>query len=214
MNDRDPFKLRQTSTATPLAFLRGSAILAVRTVAELQEKVEEYSAKLLDLDVSSVTLHSSRAGMSNPVARHNRAAQAEHLDPDSAWDSRHNTPVSGGGGVGEKIHDIFKTKDELPMYKDKPYNYNTSRRKLPIWRRPRLVTSVVAFFLLFLYTTGAFSSISSVTSGLSKLGEPSTTWAERRERVREAFKISWKAYEDNAWGMLSCPVCLFNSSLT
>lgn len=34
----------------------------------------------------------------------------------------------------------------------------------------------------------------------------SSDWAERREKVRDAFIVSWEGYEQNAWGR-SCNRC-------
>lgn len=212
MNNRDPFSLRHPSTATPLAFLRGGADFATRSVTQLHQKVEQYSAQLLDVNRGSsssspsleVDLASSpsspSSGMSNATPRHTYVPEdiSRQQEP---WQQ----PRNGSGvvnGMGEKMHDLFasKSRDELPMYKDKPNNYAASGRKLPLWRRQRLLLSILGVFALMVYWFGGQKTVKNVTSTFTPSGSPSK-WADRQERVREAFRLSWKAYETNAWGM-------------
>jgi mannosyl-oligosaccharide alpha-1,2-mannosidase len=107
---------------------------------------------------------------------------------------------------------LFDHRNTLPMYKDKPYSYAASRRLRPMWRRKR----TLLFFggvVLFLWWFGVFSLgggedqrqhgpkwgwASSPESGKSK-----ADWFDRRERVVEAFQLSWDAYERYAWGQLT-----------
>ncbi|KAL9050120.1 MAG: hypothetical protein Q9162_006826 [Coniocarpon cinnabarinum] len=128
--------------------------------------------------------------------------------------------------VGEKINDISNMitgtdkESELPMYKDKPYNYAPSQRRIPVYRRPRLIALLVFAVLCGLYFSGGSptlrpppvpdnvreawkaSQLSKPFSNFltdSKL--PTTNWNDRRDRVRDAFKISWAAYEQHGWGL-------------
>lgn len=102
----------------------------------------------------------------------------------------------------------------LPMYKDKPYAYPTSQRSRPMWRRKRVAVFVFAA-LSFLYYFGAFSSHHETTSTTPswswlKTAEPEkkVDWPQRRDRVVEAFTLSWDAYERYAWGkILGCTSC-------
>jgi mannosyl-oligosaccharide alpha-1,2-mannosidase len=67
------------------------------------------------------------------------------------------------------------------------------------------------FILAVLYTLGFFSGASdekenskdrwSWLQGPEK-GGSKIDWLDRRERVREAFTLSWDAYDRYAWGML------------
>lgn len=130
----------------------------------------------------------------------------------ATW-QRKNQPNTGS--VTDKINNIISggNQDGLPMYKDKPYNYAPSGKKLPFFRRQRLVLALLGFLALFFLWTGPIfaakdpalksSSGSKGSAGgwLSKGASKVTTWEQRRERVKDAFKISWKAYEDHAWGM-------------
>ena len=112
-------------------------------------------------------------------------------------------------GLGQRLVKSFDKK-ELPMYKDKPYNYSASRRNLPWYKRWREMTAILCLVVLSLYLLGAFKSNPLVrrgggrkTAGLAHLRtptDPSIDWNERRERVKEAFVLSWDGYEKYAWG--------------
>jgi hypothetical protein len=99
---------------------------------------------------------------------------------------------------------------ELPMYKDKPYNYPQSRRR----GRKRGLFGVIALVLFgWLFYSGRLGwsrdnpdARESAGRGLwgtfssgSKKGE--INWTARREQVRKAMEISWGGYEKYAWGM-------------
>lgn len=112
-------------------------------------------------------------------------------------------------GLGQRLDRYFEKK-ELPMYKDKPYNYTASRRHLPWYKRWREITGIFWLLVLLLFWLGAFKSNSHTkfsgekgTEGLAHLRtalDPSVDWNERRERVKEAFVLSWDGYEKYAWG--------------
>ncbi|KAL0257929.1 mannosyl-oligosaccharide alpha-1,2-mannosidase [Diplodia seriata] len=109
----------------------------------------------------------------------------------------------------DRLGGMFGDGKELPMYKDKPYNYGGSARRGWFRRRRSLVFGVFAFFV-FLYWFGLFSGSeenkgAGSTGFLSGMmsGKPSAAvvdWDDRRDRVRDAFKLSWDAYEKYAWG--------------
>jgi hypothetical protein len=100
---------------------------------------------------------------------------------------------------------------ELPMYKDKPYNYPESRKR----GRKRFWTGLIALIVVgYLYYSGWLGSTrdnadarenagrglwGTFSSG-SKKGD--INWTARREQVRKAMEISWGGYEKYAWGML------------
>lgn len=97
------------------------------------------------------------------------------------------------------------------MYKDKPHYQPRRRRSL--WRRKR-VFGLVSFVLLgYIWWVGLLPvgriSTSNPRKGANdwwswlqagKVGD-SRVWDERRDKVTEAFKISWDGYEKYAWGM-------------
>ncbi|KAL8679658.1 MAG: hypothetical protein Q9186_004069 [Xanthomendoza sp. 1 TL-2023] len=110
--------------------------------------------------------------------------------------------------IGAKLDGYFD-KRELPMYKDKPYNYATSRRK-PLWQKWRFTLSILLLLVGLLYWIGIFSPTStkaqvkdtskSTWSWLNKPAGPKVDWDERREKVKEAFMLSWDGYHKHAWG--------------
>ncbi len=97
------------------------------------------------------------------------------------------------------------------MYKDKPH-YRPRRRR-SLWRRKRVFGLVGLVLLGYFWWIGLLSagrvstsnSIQSANDGWSwlkpgKLGD-SRVWDVRRDKVTEAFRISWDGYEKYAWGM-------------
>ena len=122
-------------------------------------------------------------------------------------------------GIGSKL-DGFLDKRELPMYKDKPYSY-PSRRSTPLYQRWRVISGAILGLVALAYLFGLFSpSLEKPTPrGTSKsawnwLSKPSASvdWEDRREKVKEAFMLSWDGYERYAWGR-SAPAPLIISHL-
>ena len=103
-------------------------------------------------------------------------------------------------------------KRELPMYKDKPYNYAGSRKYIPFYRQKRVISGAILVIIGLVYWLGVFSksAIKPKPSDPNKsawnwLSSPATSasvdWDDRREKVKEAFMLSWDGYEQYAWGM-------------
>ncbi|KAF2142253.1 glycoside hydrolase family 47 protein [Aplosporella prunicola CBS 121167] len=133
---------------------------------------------------------------------------------DSAWgsSSRARFP-DNNAGVSERIGGMFGTGEkELPMYKDKPYNYAASGKGAPWFKRRRIQALLLLGLITVLYWLGIFSSsdresskdtpsASSLWKNMFASRPPAAVdWAERQDRVRDAFKLSWDAYEKYAWG--------------
>ncbi|KAI4158087.1 MAG: hypothetical protein LQ342_007761 [Letrouitia transgressa] len=112
-----------------------------------------------------------------------------------------------GTSIGAKLDGYFD-KRELPMYKDKPYSYAVSRRNKPLYKRWRFTLGIILLLFTLLYWFGFFSSSKTTVKGqgrsawkwLNKPGTAQIDWDDRREKVREAFKLSWDGYEKYAWG--------------
>ena len=135
---------------------------------------------------------------------------------DSYWKTQNGHASSGSGGFGNKLEGYgFGDKRELPMYKDKPYNYAGSRRKTPFHQKWRVIGGAVLGIIALAYWFGILSSSAAAPKSESKsksksgsswswLGgqEPVVDWDERREKVKDAFILSWDGYEKYAWGML------------
>ncbi|KAF2456647.1 family 47 glycosyl hydrolase [Lineolata rhizophorae] len=129
---------------------------------------------------------------------------------DVIWSSSGRSRFASGEnghaqGVADRLGGMFASGGDLPMYKDKPY-YSSSRRRR-WYKRKRVLASVLSVVLVALYWFGLFSSSDS-KPGASRLWQggfsprPSgvVDWDERREAVRDAFKLSWSAYEEHGWG--------------
>jgi mannosyl-oligosaccharide alpha-1,2-mannosidase len=113
-------------------------------------------------------------------------------------------------GAGEK---------GLPMYKDKPAYYGSRNLARTWFRGKRGAAVVVVGVLALLYWVGLFSGGSSTrTDAREKSGtswggiisagrggrKGAVDWEQRREAVKDAFLLSWKAYEDHGWGWFIC----------
>lgn len=102
-------------------------------------------------------------------------------------------------------------KKELPMYKDKPYNYAGSRKYTPFYRKKRVISGLILIVIGLAYWYGTFSPSAAIPkpkdtykSSWDWLRSPATSalvdWDDRREKVKEAFMLSWDGYEQYAWG--------------
>lgn len=150
----------------------------------------------------------------------NRAAE------DRLWTAAGMTargPRGHQSGILNEVHSrvdgFIGSKGQLPMYKDKPYTYAASRRLQPYWRRKRSWLAVVLLVFTGLYFFGAFAGHTDTlsTAQWSWIKTPDAAgkkidWNKRKERVREAFELSWDAYEQYGWGELSMPPGLWKCS--
>ncbi|KAK0895989.1 mannosyl-oligosaccharide alpha-1,2-mannosidase [Friedmanniomyces endolithicus] len=145
---------------------------------------------------------------SGPTHRHGDSWQ-------SSGQSRFTANGYAPAGVSEKIGDIFGSdrKGSLPMYKEKPYQYPSGRRKMPWFRRKRVIASILLSVAGLSWWFGILSPLSFLTGGsettVSKKSKSSWNlfgsgggpdWDNRAEKVREAFRISFADYEKHAWG--------------
>lgn len=158
---------------------------------------------------------------------------------DGYWKASQRGYTSGGGGAGsnahgfdftEKISSFVNPSRDLPMYKDKPY-FNPrkparGRRRWGVWI---LIFTIFALCIWWFWGergpdgVGLRPRIKPMHGGelwnwvksFDKEGKKQNSnknvvnWEERRERVRDAFLVSWEAYEKDAWGKLREPVPIF-----
>lgn len=101
-----------------------------------------------------------------------------------------------------------RNRQSLPMYKDKPYGYPASQRARPLYRRKRVLALLLLALLSILYYRGWFEKHRErvplrgwTWSSKDDKSRVRVDWLSRRERVVEAFELSWDAYERYAWGM-------------
>lgn len=239
MNNRDPFNLRRTS---PLDFLQTTAKLATQTANRLQQASQRHFERI---DIPSLNTRIIAAGgMASSSTRNWNAG------------TRARAQTISSATVSDKISRALSTEEdrshELPMYKDKPYNYTASARNVPFLknRRNRILLAVGGVLIVLLYFSGVLSSsrgaievsspvkhapeaahypvdkskpkekskgseageekkggrilglgLPNILKGSSREKTPKQLdWNARRDKVKEAFQISWKAYEDHAWG--------------
>lgn len=179
MYSRDPFNLRKTPA---------SALTLLQTAA----------AKTLE--TSSAAVHATKqtledADMSFAIPRNvPDFNDAQRRFEDNVW-----SKFSGN-------------EKGLPMYKDKPAYYG-GRRGVKRWcRGKRGVGLVVLVVFGVLYWLGWLSGGKRVGDGVEKkegwgsilgsggAGKKGVDWEKRRESVRDAFLLSWNAYEEHGWG--------------
>lgn len=208
MNNRDPFNLRQGNAA--LNILRTNVqVAAITALSASKQAITEAGATASEIaDSMSFSIPRNVPNFNDPSRRWE----------DSAWagSSRSRHPQgqqSAAGAVAEKFGGMFgDRKNSLPMYKDKPFDssYGMGSRRRGFWRKKRTLVFAVVGFFLTAYWMGWLSS--SETTGTKKKGgsswssflikEEKVDWNERRDHVRDAFLLSWKAYEQHAWGLL------------
>lgn len=120
-----------------------------------------------------------------------------------SFDSRQRELEDRFWGSGQRSN----KSDRLPMYKDKPYASPYDDEDRPFWKRKKWVAIIALVVLTLIYWTGSSKKPSpkrTVTTdwsytGLSK-DDRKANWDHRRDRVVEAFELSWDAYKRYAWG--------------
>ena len=209
MNVRDPFSLRRSPAFN---IIRGTATQAA---ANVSQRVKEAGAQAYEtgkqaVEEMSFSVPKNVPSFTNPQRElENRVWGASGVTARSAG-------LQSKGGVMNGIQDrvggfLDTSRGELPMYKDKPYSYASSRRHKPIWKRKRNLGIAGFIFVAVFYFLGFFgkrprdySDIGTDLWGWSQQPEKGglkVNWQERRERVKEAFTLSWDAYDRYAWGM-------------
>ncbi|KAI2625137.1 family 47 glycosyl hydrolase [Xylaria nigripes] len=149
--------------------------------------------------------------MSFTIPRHTPSFNnPQRVIEDHIWGStavaRGPSSRAGAGGILSGVQGrLFDDRNALPMYKDKPYAYPPSHRHRALWRQKRFLGFLLVVVSL-LYYFGAFQkhhdtvvpSWTWLTSS-SEPGKP-VDWLSRRQRVVEAFTLSFDAYSRYAWG--------------
>jgi endoplasmic reticulum Man9GlcNAc2 1,2-alpha-mannosidase len=190
---RDPFNIHKKESA--ISILRTTA---TRAAIGITEKAVEAGINAIEqgkktAEEMSFQMPKNVPSFSNP----------QRAFEDRAW----------GSGTTSSYSTRFGSKSQsLPMYKDKPYAYPPSERSRAIWRRKRVI-GFVFLILSLLFWFGAFSSDHGTEPkrpSWSWLKAPENEkkmdWSRRRERVVEAFELSWDAYHRYAWGKTTRPV--------
>ncbi|KAK0119152.1 mannosyl-oligosaccharide alpha-1,2-mannosidase, variant 2 [Cadophora gregata f. sp. sojae] len=206
MNVRDPFNLHRSPA---FSILRGTASQAAVNVSQ---RVREAGVQVLESGRQAVEDMSFSIPKNVPSFTDPQRELENRVWGSSGVTARSASLSNGGvmSGMQERVGGFFdKTRGDLPMYKDKPYSYASSRRQRPAWKRKRTLGGTGFFVLAILYFLGVFSS--DTTEGpkskdgwswLSKAEKPGAKvdWMDRRDKVTDAFKLSWDAYSRYAWG--------------
>jgi endoplasmic reticulum Man9GlcNAc2 1,2-alpha-mannosidase len=208
MNVRDPFGLRSNP-----------AVSILRSVAT--QKAQQLGDKAIEAGASAIQVgRQAVEDMSFSVPRNvpSFGNHPQRIAEDRLWGSSGVTARSvraGGvlGGVQDRVGGLLDPgKNSLPMYKDKPYAYPPSQRLRPIYRRKRVVLLAAFAVFALLWWSGALDKHKEKVQAplrkwnwLKDEGEGSSSgkkvdWTKRRDRVVEAFELSWNAYERYAWG--------------
>lgn len=173
-----------------------------------------HSSQGLDWRASSARSSGSLGGYG--FSQSQTATHAHH--------SGNNNNGGSGGGIS-KINSFFggrASNRDLPVYKDKPYF--KPRRTGPDRTKARIIYIMFAVFvttMLYVFW-GGWGPVADIgPSGnvgedlwkwMQTLDEEETStskyvdWAERRERVRDAFIVSWDSYETYGWGRLQTDI--------
>lgn len=219
MNNRDPFSLRRNTPAFSL--LHTSAASLGKKAVQVSQQAAAAGAQVVE--TSKILVEGTLAGSEDKKSNMSAYAPAQtgstqrHYDSwQSSGQSRFDTNGHADGGVREKINDMFSgdRRSSLPMYKDKPYQYPGSRRKVPWFRQKRVIALILTSLAGLSWWFGILSPLSYATSSgqaapkksksawsLFGSGSGVVDWDERAERVKDAFKVSFSDYEKHAWGM-------------
>ena len=208
MNTRDPFNLHRSPAFHVLrATASRAAVNVTQQVVEAGTQAYETGRQVVE-DMSTFSVPKNVPSFTNPQREmENRVWGASGVTARSA--ASHSNGVLGE--MQDKVGGFFdNTRGELPMYKDKPYSYAASRRNRPIWKRKRTLGIGGIFILAILYFLGSFGSDAKATKTAKDtwkwMQRPDKTgskidWFDRRERVVEAFTLSWDSYARYGWGM-------------
>ncbi|EFX01449.1 mannosyl-oligosaccharide alpha-1,2-mannosidase [Grosmannia clavigera kw1407] len=228
MNVRDPFGLHRNPTFGILRATANQAAREIKHRAieagahalergkQAREAVETAVETALE-SASAVTDDMAFSVPRNVPSFNNPQRIAE----DQLWGAatgKTNTGNRGGrNNILDAVGGLFesgipgRSSQTLPMYKDKPYGYLPSERARPVYRRKRVLGLVFFVFLAALYYLGWFDAHKDRVprvplpswdwlNGKDEKAHSRADWLDRRERVVEAFELSWDAYERYAWG--------------
>ncbi|KAG0650923.1 Man(9)-alpha-mannosidase [Hyphodiscus hymeniophilus] len=200
MNIRDPFDLHRSPAFN---ILRGTARQAA---ANVKQRVVEAGAQAYESSKQAVEEMSTFSIPKNVPSFTNPQRELEN----KAWGSSGVTTRSTNAfsGMQDRMGGFFEKNNDLPMYKDKPYSYASSRRQRPAWKRKRVMGVVISCVMIVSYLLGLFGGDTTTTKKAKDswtwLQRPESSskvdWLDRREHVKEAFILSWDAYDRYAWG--------------
>ncbi|KAG9248317.1 glycoside hydrolase family 47 protein [Calycina marina] len=208
MNVRDPFNLHRSPAFQILSRHSRQAVAnATQRVKEAGVQAIEVGSQALDSgrqtleDMSSFSMPVNVLPITSPQRESENCVWGS-----SGMTARSAGPISGAlGGAGN----FFENNRDLPMYKDKPYSYASSRRRQPVYKRKRVLGAGTIFLVLILYFLGVFGTSNKEATSKARVSwgwiqkidrSDVVDWNGRKERVVDAFTLSWDAYTRYAWG--------------
>lgn len=215
--NRDPFNIRR-SPSPALHLLRNGANTLQRTATQASQRIVSAIGEADDIGLGK----KRDDGPDTLSVEEGNAATMSYALPQNGPTQRHPDQWSrvgqnghDEGGISEKMSNMFnpERRDSLPMYKDKPYGYPGSSRRLPWFRKKRTVGVILGSLALLSWWFGVLSPLSYVSGNEAKKPASSSSswslfgsskskvdWEERAQTVKEAFQISWAGYEKYGWG--------------
>ena len=199
MNNRDPFGIRP-GCSSAFTSLRSLQTTRDRPIQAGQQVVETGRQALEQATASMSSYAPPHVTSDGPSQRH------------APGGSTHAHAHGNGGSITEKVGDFFSADrhNSLPMYKDKPYGYPASRGAKWRWQW-RSVAGALATIAVLSWWFNILSPMAWLGLGTDRPARSPGSlfwdgmdeivgWERRAEIVRETFQISWKGYEDYAWG--------------
>lgn len=183
---RDPFNLRsKASKAAPSAFS------LLQTAATRTTQAVESTKQTTKQAVEATKQAIQDSDMSFAVPRNIESASRRFEE--NVWNK-----VTGN-------------EKGLPMYKDKPtgYGYGSGKGKRGFVKSKKGVVTIALFVLGVFYwllvpgsnqTPAAKLSSGRGWFGGSTASKKDLLWEKRKEAVKDAFLLSWNAYEEHGWG--------------
>jgi hypothetical protein len=213
-NIRDPFDLHRSPAFNILTgTARQAAAQVTLRVREAGAQALEASTQVFETgkqaveDMSTFSIPKNVPSFTNPQREmENKVWGASGMTARSPIAHANGGVISG---MQDRVGNLFEKNRDLPMYKDKPYSYASSRRRQPLWRRKRVLGVGAIFIISLLYFLGFFADDGAARTraksswtwlNTPEKSGPQVDWMGRRERVKEAFTLSWDAYERYAWG--------------
>jgi hypothetical protein len=204
MNVRDPFNLRRSPAFN---IIRGTATQAAARVTQRVKDAgaQAYESSKQAVEDMSFSIPKNIPSFTNPQRElENRVWGSSGITARSA-----HSNGSVMNGMQDRMGGFFGENRDLPMYKDKPYSYASSRRHRPLWKRKRVLGVGGVFLIIALWLLGFLGDDAAATQKAKdtwswlqrpEKGGSKVDWLDRRERVKEAFILSWDAYDRYAWG--------------
>ncbi|KAH8731451.1 glycoside hydrolase [Phaeosphaeriaceae sp. PMI808] len=184
---RDPFSLRsKASLASPSAY----SFLQSAVQKTAQQSSQALASTKQAVEATRQAIHDADMFFAVPRNVPN-FENAQRRFEDNVWNK-----FSGN-------------EKELPMYKDKPsgktYGYGPKSSRRGFMRSRRGVALIALAVLGLLYWFGWSSApadtVDATKNAAGKGGKKNKVdWGKRQEDVKNAFLLSWKAYETHGWG--------------